>query len=70
MNALEGVALRNILNSLGYPQPLTEILCDNKCAVGLASNTVTLEQTKSIHMRFHWIRDRVQRQEFHIIWSP
>ena len=68
INAKEGVALRNILNSIGYPQPSTEILCDNMCAVGLASNTFTSKQTKSINMQFHWIRDRVQQKQFHITW--
>ena len=41
MNAKEGAAIRAILDSIGYPQPTTEILCDNLCAVGLASNTLT-----------------------------
>ena len=68
MNAKEGAALQNILASIGYPQPSTEILCDNKCAVGLASNTVTPKQTKSIHMQFHWIRDRVQQKQFNVTW--
>ena len=46
MNAKEGAALRSILDSIGYSQPTTEILCDNMCAVGLASNTLTPKQTK------------------------
>ena len=70
INEKEGVTLRNILNSIGYPQPSTEILCDNICAVGLASNTVTSKQTKSINMQFHWICDRVQQKQFHVTWSP
>jgi hypothetical protein len=45
MNAKEGASLRTILHSLGYPQPTTDILCDNKCAVGLASDTVTPKKT-------------------------
>jgi hypothetical protein len=68
MNAKEGAALQNILASIGYPQPSTEILCDNMCAVGLASNTVTPKQTKSIHMQFHWVRDRVQQKQFYVTW--
>jgi hypothetical protein len=68
INAKEGVVLRNILHSIGYPQPSTEILCDNMCAVGLASNTITPKNTKSIHMQFHWIRDRVTQQQFQVTW--
>ena len=55
INAKEGVAPRNILHIIGYPQPSTEILWDNMCAVGLASSTITPKNTKSI---LHWIRDR------------
>ena len=68
MNAREGSALRTILDSIGYPQPTTEILCDNMCAVGLASDTIAPKQTKSINMQFHWIRDRVKQQEFQVTW--
>lgn len=68
MNAKEGATLQNILASIGYTQPSTEILCDNECAVGLASNTVTQKQTKSIHMQFHWIRDRLQQKQFNVTW--
>ena len=39
MNARHAVYLRNILEDLGYPQPPTIILCDNKCAVGIATDT-------------------------------
>ena len=68
MNAKEGVAIRAILDSIGYPQPTTEILCDNLCAVDLASNTLTPKQTKSIHMQFHWIRDRIKQRQFCVTW--
>ena len=68
MNAKEGSALRTILDSIGYPQSTTEILCDNMCAVGLASDTITPKQTKSINMQFHWIRDRVKQQQFLVTW--
>lgn len=33
MNAKDGASIRAILNSLGYPQPTIDILCDNICAV-------------------------------------
>jgi hypothetical protein len=64
----EGVMLRNILHSLGYPQSATTIFCDNACAVGIATDTLTPRRTKSIDMNFHWIRDRVRQQQFHITW--
>ena len=47
INAKEGASLRAILDSLGYLQPATDILCDDICAVGLASDTVTPKKIKS-----------------------
>ena len=43
---------RRILHNLGYPQPLTLLLCDNECAVGLASKTMTPSLSKSIDCGF------------------
>ena len=63
-----GATLRAILNSLGYPQPATTIFCDNACAVGIATDTVTPRRTKSMDMQFHWIRDRVRQKQFNVTW--
>ena len=36
---------------------------------GIASNTIKPKRTKSIDMQYHyWLRDRVQMQEFIVIW--
>ena len=60
--------LRKTLSDLGYPQPPTYILVDNEVASGIASNTIEPKRTKSIDMQYHWLRDRVQMQEFIVIW--
>jgi hypothetical protein len=60
--------LRKTLLDLGYPQPPTYILVDNAVASGIASNTIEPKRTKSIDMQYHWLRDRVQLQEFIVIW--
>ena len=54
---------------LGYPQTETEIFCDNLCAVGIANNTFNLKRTKTIDMRYHWIRDQVEMKVFKITWK-
>jgi hypothetical protein len=56
--------LRTTLASLGYPQPPTPVYVDNKCAIGLATSTVRPRKSKSIDMRFDWIRDRVKQNMF------
>jgi hypothetical protein len=60
--------LRKTLSDLGYPQPPTYILVDNKVAHGIASNTIEPKRTKSIDMQYHWLRDRVQLKEFIVLW--
>ena len=70
MLAQEGEYLRRVLDNMGYPQTPTLILCDNQCAVGLATNTVKAKRTKSIDMRYHWIRDRVEQGHFKVTWRP
>ena len=39
------------------------------CAVGIADNTFNLKRTKTIDMRYHWIRDQVKLQVFRITWK-
>jgi hypothetical protein len=68
VNGNHSVYLRNSLHDLGYPQPPTVILCDNKCATGIANDTVKAKRSKSIDMRWHCIRDAVREGTFKVIW--
>jgi hypothetical protein len=68
MNAQHGVWLRTILIAMGYPQPPTFILCDNMCAVGIATDTVKAKRSKAIDMRYHWVRDRIRNGQFVVTW--
>ena len=60
----------NTLADLGYPQGPVEIFCDNKCAVGIAHNTLNLKRAKTIDMRYHWIRDQVKQRKFTVTRKP
>lgn len=66
--AKEAEGHRLTLLDLGYPQSATLIICDNKCAVGLANDSVKQKRSKAIDMRFHWLRDRVKQNHFEVIW--
>jgi uncharacterized membrane protein YgcG len=70
INAQYGVGLRHILIALGHPQPATPILCDNEFAIGLATDTIKQRKSKSIDLRFHWIRDRIRQGQFTIRHVP
>ncbi len=50
---------RTILRNLGYPQPPTPIYCDNECTIGLAHDAIKRKQSKSMDLRWDWLRDRV-----------
>ena len=64
----EGEYLRQVIANMGYQQAPTLILCDNQCAVGMATDTVKAKRTKLIDMRYHWIRDRVHQGHFRVQW--
>ena len=68
-NGQHAVWTRTILTALGHHQPATLIVCDNKCAVGLANDTLQIKRSKSIDMRFHWIRDRIRQGHFAVKWE-
>jgi hypothetical protein len=68
MVARQTVWMRAITRALGHPQGPTTIYCDNTCAVGLSNDTLKTAKTKSIDLRFHWLRDRVRQQQFSVLW--
>ena len=39
------------------------LLCDNKSAVKIASNLVQHSRTKHIHIRYHFLRDHVNKRD-------
>ena len=62
--------LRYTLNDMDCLQPSTVIITDNAAAQGIANNTCKQRRSKSMDMRYHWIRDRVKLQDFKIVWRP
>jgi hypothetical protein len=67
--AQAAISIIHTLEELGYPQGKTELFCDNLCAVGIANNSLTLKRSKTIDMRYHWLRDQVKLHRFKIIWK-
>ena len=63
------IGIINTLTDLGYPQRDTEIFCDNLCAVGIANNKFNLKRSKTIDMRYHWIRDQIKLRVFKVTWK-
>jgi hypothetical protein len=65
-NARDGIPLRTTLIEMGHDQAATLIHTDNACAAGVANETVKQRRSKSIDMRFYWIRDRIKQGQFFI----
>jgi hypothetical protein len=61
LNAKEGVNIRNILKEMGHPQPATPMQTDNTTDHVILRGTCKQQRSKSIDMRFYWVRDRAQQ---------
>lgn len=70
LNCQEALPIRNILSELGHPQPATPLKTDNATASGFANNTMKQRKSRSMDMRFYWIRDRIQQNQFFVYWAP
>ena len=61
VNYQEATSIRQMLVEIGHPQPATSVHVDNKCAVGILNETFQQRKSKSMDMRFFWVRDRVKQ---------
>jgi hypothetical protein len=43
---------------------------DNTTATGYSNGKIKQKRTKSMDMRFYWIKDRVKQGQFQIYWGP
>jgi hypothetical protein len=53
----------------GSPQPSTPLKTDNTTAHGILTKSIRPKLSKAFDMRFHWMKDRIQQQEFHLYWE-
>ena len=68
MNAKEAVYLRNTLTALGYPQDRTTLITDNSFVYSIVRGTCKAKRSKAMDMRFYWLKDRVKRGQFNVLW--
>ena len=64
--AKEAIWLRQFLNDLGLSCKTVPILVDNQSAIRLASNSEFHKRSKHIDVRFHFVRDVIDRKEIEI----
>ena len=70
LNCQEDVPIRITLEEMGHYQPPTPVHVDNSTALGTANGTINQRKSKAMDMRFYWIRDRRNQEQFSIYWKP
>ena len=55
---------------MGHPQLPTPTEVDNETAIGFLKSTMKQKRSKVIDMRFYWVRDRANQNQFMIYWRP
>ena len=68
MNARMGVEERIMLWEMGHPQLATPLELDNTTAFGILTKQLIPKRSKAIDMRFFWLRDRTNQQQFNLYW--
>ena len=70
INTREGIAIRQAAIEMGHPQGPTPLQFDNLCATRILTGEIKQKQSKSMDMRFYWLRDRALNQKlFNIHWK-
>jgi hypothetical protein len=66
----EAIPLRVTLEEMGHPQPgPTPVTTDNSTAVGLTLDTMIPKASKSMDMRFQWLKCRRAQTLFKYLWA-
>ena len=70
LNCQQAEILRTTLGELGHPQPVTNIITDNKTANNIINGDAKQRRTKAMDMRYNWVLDRQTRLHFLVSWRP
>ena len=61
--------MQTVLKEIGREQTQpTRMTTDNSTADGFANKRTKIRRSKAMDMRFYWIQDRVDQQQFRIHW--
>jgi hypothetical protein len=66
---LEGEQLCTTLAAMGHLQPATPIQTDNARACGIVNKTFRQRRSRSMDLRFYWVRDHVDQDHFIVYWQ-
>ena len=54
--------MKNVLTDYGISQDTMVVYCDNSSAIDISKNSVQHSKTKHIEIRYHFVRDLVERK--------
>lgn len=66
----EAIHLRMLLGEMGLRQGPIKIYEDNQPCIKIAENPINSDRTKHIHVRYFFVRERVQRNEITLEYMP
>ena len=68
LNCQTAIILRITAKEMGHPQAATPIQIDNTTTNNFVHDYMQQKKSKAFDMRLHWLRDRVNQQQFEIYW--
>ena len=68
-NCQIAIPIRHMLNELGHIQHPTIVKTDNATTFNFINNNIHQKKSKSWDMRFFWLRDREQQNQFKFHWE-
>ena len=67
----EAIWLRRLLSSISFKQSVaTELYEDNQGAIDLSKNPTHHSRTKHVDIKYHFIREAVERKDVNIVYCP
>nr|GMC79868.1 Retrovirus-related Pol polyprotein from transposon TNT 1-94 [Ipomoea batatas] len=68
-SACQAIWLKNVMNQIHFPvQGPMKIYVDNVSAINLAKNPVTHGRSKHIDIRYHFLRDQVEKRIIELVY--
>ena len=69
INGKELIPSIRVLEEMGHKQLPVPIQFDNKVATAIMNDDCKQKQSKSMYMRFYWLRCGQRRKQFHMYWK-
>ena len=63
----EAIWLKGLLKDFGLSQKSVKIYCDNQSTIHLSKNQQYHSRTKHIDIKFHFIREQIEKQEVEVL---